>query len=175
MKRLITALMALLLLFSVTLLSTGCPTEQEQGPIGPQGPSGEQGPIGPQGEQGLAGPQGAPGILATTGEVTLTIPGYGLQSPGSKVIEVSHELEGIILPPCITLGLVTEYGIVMDEDFIFGFQNYLEEMIVGEDNSLPKVACAVFDITVQTFNIAAICTEQTATEITLRWWATPAQ
>ena len=44
----------------------------EQGPVGPQGPQGEQGPAGPQGpqgEQGPVGPQGPAGVVTPAAAV----------------------------------------------------------------------------------------------------------
>jgi hypothetical protein len=172
MKKITQLLFTLALITLMILIFTGCTAEQIQGPPGPQGQAGEQGIAGPQGEPGA---QGEPAPLATTGEVTFTIPGYGLSSPGNIVIEVSHEIEGVKLPPYISLGIVSEYGIIIGNDFIFGFQNYLERMIAGQDESLPQVAFTVFDITTETFKIAVMCTEQQPTTITIRWWAIPAQ
>ena len=174
MKRPAEAFVALILIFLTLLFLTGCPAEQVQGPTGPQGPPGERGPAGPKGEQGPAGQQGEPGLLATTGEITFTVPGSGFEGVGSIVVEVSHRLKGIEQPPYIALGLVTEYGIVMDDDFIFGFQ-YNLETVIGEDDALPKVAFTIFNITTDAFKIAVVCTDRDAAEITLRWWAIPAQ
>ena len=172
MKRLIG--LTALILISMMVMLTGCPaTEAEVGPTGPTGPQGEQGSAGPQGEQGPDGPQGEPGILATTGEIATTVPGAGIQSPGSKTIEVNHGLEGLEEPPFISVGLVTDYGIIIDDDFIFGFQYFLETTISGADN-IPKIAFAIFDITTESFKLAIMCTEDSSTQITLRWWAMPA-
>ena len=173
MKKTVQISIAILLILSMLLVSIGCPSaEQIQGPAGPQG---AQGPPGPQGEQGATGSQGDPGTMAATGELTITIPGYGLSDPGKIVVEVNHGLGAIALPPCVYLGLVTEYGIIIGNDFIFGFQTYLEEVIAGQSGALPKVAFTVYDVTPVSFKVAAICTEGQPTAVTIRWWAVPAQ
>jgi hypothetical protein len=164
--------LTVVIMFLLMVLLAGCPTA-EAGPAGPMGPQGEQGPAGPQGEQGPAGPQGEPGILATTGEVTTSVPGAGIQSPGSRIIEINHGLEGLTEPPFISVGLMTEYGIIMEDDFIFGFQYFLETKIAG-DERLPKIAFAIYDVTPESFKVVIMCTEDSSTQVTLRWWAVPA-
>ena len=165
-----------LVIFTITailvLSVAGC--SGEQGTAGLTGPAGPQGEQGIQGEQGLTGPQGEPGPQATTGEISLTIPGYGIQAPGSLTIEVSYGLLGIELPPCIYIGLVTQNGIIMDNDFIYGFQTYLKQIIESPGETLPKVSFTVYDVTLETFKIAAMSTEDTATTIVIQWWAIPA-
>ena len=166
---------SLFLVIMVILLMASFPgCTSKQGLAGPQGPIGEQGPIGPQGEQGPQGPQGEPGSCATSGEISLTIPRYGLQTPGSLVIEVDHGLQGVELPPYIHIGLVTENGIIMESDFIFGMQTYLKQIIATSGDSLPKVAFTVFDTTLESFKIAAMSTEDQITTVIVRWWAIPA-
>lgn len=50
----------------------------KEGPIGPQGPTGEQGPVGPQGPQGEIGPQGIQGIQGEVGP-------QGIQGPQGEI------------------------------------------------------------------------------------------
>lgn len=172
MKRTLQLLFAITLAVIITLAFTGCAAEQVQGPAGPQGSAGEQ---GIQGIQGPEGPQGEPGAQAITGGITLNVPGSGIQRPGSLVAEINHGLTGIELPPQITVGLVTPSGIIMHNEFIFGLQNYLEGIILDTDESFPSISFVVFDVTLETFKIAIMSTEDESTSITIQWWAVPAE
>ena len=172
MKTIGSALILVIMVILLMVYIPGCTSKQ--GPVGPQGPIGQQGLTGPQGEQGPLGLQGEPGAQAASGEISITIPRYGLQTPGSLVIEVDHGLQGIELPPYIHIGLVTENGIIMESDFIFGLQNYLKQIIATSGDSLPKVAFTVFDTTLESFKIAAMSTEDQITTVIVRWWAIPA-
>jgi hypothetical protein len=172
MKKITQLLFTLILITLMIFIFTGCSAEQIQGPPGPQGQTGEQGEPGLQGDPG---PQGKPGPQAMTGEISLTIPGAGIQLPGSLVVEINHGLLGMELPPRITVGLVTQNGIIMDNDFIRGLQIYLEEIIVGPDESLPSVAFMVFDVTLETFKIVAMSIESESNTIVVQWWAVPTE
>ena len=156
-------------IMAILILSVaGCTGEQ-----GSQGLTGQPGPQGIQGIQGPPGPQGEPGPKAITGEISLSIPGADTTHAGGAVVEVNHGLQGIELPPCITLGLVTSSGILMSAAETFSLHLDLRQLVLGV--GIEPVSFIAFDVTLETFKIAAVNFQPQANTIVIRWWATPAE
>jgi hypothetical protein len=117
------------------------------GCTGEQGPQGLTGQPGPQGIQGPPGPQGEPGPKAITGEISISIPSAGTVHAGGAVVEVNHGLQGIELPPCITLGLVTSSGILMSAAETYSLHLDLRQLVL--DTGVEPVSFVAFDVTLR--------------------------
>ena len=129
----------------------------------------------------------APGAAgeATTGVLQLTIPratsGVGVIAataiPGPGHImkkDIRHQLE-TKLPPAVILGLVTEKGIIMEEDFIS--QRELIEILAKayEVPAPPPVSFRALKVDNEKFDILAVNLNPEVEEtILIRWWAIPA-